>query len=223
MTINDITTNRLKFDPKERGFVKRMHEDSKYFQLSIPKVGDKKALTYLVLIYDPNSEVRERFPNHNQMKTIAAQIAEFPTKTLPDGKVRFEDQYEDLMVGANKKFNAAVTHYIFKTFNIDFIEFVHLKFQYEKLMFESFSSFDATTNNLIKDVKKRLLEAEKAFFSGEEKSVELREALYEKAEDEKLNLMPEEVLDKFMEDGLKDWSPHGDYEQEDISYYGTHS
>jgi hypothetical protein len=220
MKLQNLDTSRFLFDPKDANFVKKMHSDSKEFYLRTDQVSEKKAFTYLTLMYDPTSELRIRHKDLYERKNIAAQVAEFPTKENKHKQFVFYHSYEDLMIGENERFNMAVAHYLFKTYNIDYIEHILLEYQYKKLFIESFKSYDNRTNDLLKDIKDRLLNSDMKLLGGHEDSVKLREALYAKSDKERVNyLMPENVLDQYHKDGLKEFNPYGeDYNVGDLTY-----
>jgi hypothetical protein len=219
MTLKDINTSRFIFDPKKDNFVKLMHADSKEFVLNIGKVTTSKALIYLVVMYDPASELIHKYKDLYLRKNIAGEIAEFPTDKT-GGLIVFKKQYESLMLGQNDKFNNAVAHFLFKTHNLDFIERMNLEFQYFRLIRNTMKEIDTQTNNLMKDVKKRLIDNDTLLFGGDELSDKMRNALYAKTLNERLRLQPEQVLEKKQEDNLGEYNPFGDYEVDDVMYYG---
>ena len=72
MQLKDIDTRKFLINPKQKGFESMMLALSPVFHFKIDKVSRKKALTYLTLMYDKNSEIRRDVGEYAQRKYIAS-------------------------------------------------------------------------------------------------------------------------------------------------------
>ena len=211
MELKLLSTNKLLFNVKEKGFAKKMIERSPVFDFN-----DDKILIYIVLVYDLNSEIRRNIKEYLRRKTEAGEAAGF----LRDEKTGFfEKRIEDMMVGENDQFNKAVVQYTSWMFERNYKHLVVLEFNYHKLAIESMKKWDSKSNTLIMDMKNEMDVIEKGLFGGEE-VMNMRRALYEGTDRTRLRLRKENEIDEFELNGLTDWSPYGDYKPYKLTFVG---
>ena len=216
MKLANIDTTKLIEDPKKQDFEQRMIDRSPVFDLKINRVNSKKILTYLVLMYDKNSYFVKNIQSHSRKKREVAECVGFSFNK--DGKLAKE--IEDCLLGKNKDFNKAIIQYASLSQDIEYKQYIVLDFNYDKMLLEALTSFGKQEDDLIDKTKNKLLSLTKSIFHGEE-TKDLRKALYEGAEQTRLKLRPEDIVERYAEDKLVDWSPYGkDYIPEPVEFIG---
>jgi hypothetical protein len=113
MELKNINTSKFLFDPKKQGFEKDMLSKDKIFDI---KEDRKKWLTYICLLYDPNSEIRRNVRDYIQRKHDCAFLSGFE---LNDQKI-FDKEIEDRLISEDNKFNKVICKYAYYAFENDY-------------------------------------------------------------------------------------------------------
>lgn len=179
------------FDPNDPDLVSKVQKQIPEFVFKFPDM--EKLIRYTVYCYDPHADLLKLFPqDFNRRKYEAARLAGF---TLND-EGRFDPDVEDAMVGKNDDYNNAMVEFV-TSFNIaDMPSFV----MYREIFFTEFKAAMSAPDSKSKKeamgnaevARTRLTELEKRIFTDVE-TLEVRSALYVKAEKLKLQLRPEAV------------------------------
>lgn len=215
MKFEDLNTTRFLFDPKKPNFVTGM-EKRVPFQFNVDKVNKEKALTYLVLMYDPRSELWE-IGSYGPRKKEAAIMAGFD---INKNTGRFSQAVENMVLGGHKGFNRAIMEYCHMASGTDMVSLAVYELVHVKASADILTTYDKNSTDLIEKLRKNILELKQRIF-GTPNPDELWEALYERLEKERLDLRPETLVEKMKEDGLKGLNPYGEeYEINPIVFAG---
>jgi len=217
MNLSNIDTSKFLADPKSETFEKDLIKRSKVFNIKVKGVERKQVLTYLVVMYDFYTELRRNIKEYIERKITAAEIAEFPTTE----NNRFTSEIEDLLIGKNAQFNKAVIEYVSYMYDRDFLHLIVVEDQFKEfttgMYFQKECGKDF--NKVINDLKQNMEVIEDKLFGGKE-TINLLKALYEGTATVKLKVRIEDVNDEFQKNGLKDFSPYGNYVPEDLKFVG---
>jgi hypothetical protein len=222
MKLDQIDTSRFLEDPKKHFFIEKLIERSKIFNFKIPRVSHKKALIYLVLMYDKESYFRKSIPNFLQRKYEAGITAGFK---LQDNN-EFSSETEEVMLGFNDDFNRAVVEYVSIFYNLEYAKLIVYELNYYKIIKDSFTKFDIKGNmkNMLDKMSNEISELEEKIFGGQE-AINMRKALYEGTARSRLKLRPEDMIDEFAINKLRHLSPWGDYNLDSanvVKFVGDH-
>lgn len=222
MELKHLDTSKFRFDPKKPTFEEDLIKESKVFDLSLKGINRKKALTYIVLMWDINSEILRSGKDYIVRKYESATAAGFnlhEVDTSTGKRMVFSKAAEDLFVGENEHFNKAVIQYVSFMHSLEYIRYVVLTYQYNKLAQESLKSMSDKDNTFMRNMLDDMRELEKGLFSDEEvKSV--RKSLYEGTSRTLLKLRPEDEVDEYAINGLADWGPYSDYIPNKLYFVG---
>jgi hypothetical protein len=214
MELKNINTSKFIFDPKAEDFEQSMIAKSEIFNL---KKSRKKYLTYITLLYDPQSELRRNNKDYYNRKFECGKLAGFELK---EGS--FDKEVESTFMGDNDSFNRAVVQYIYYSFNNDYKLLFILEEQYNNAMRDYFkiSEFDEKSRKLLTTMKDQIEELETKIFGGTE-TINTRKALYAGLDSTRERLpRKENELIEFEENGLVDYSPHPGYFPEKLKFIG---
>jgi len=207
MNLKDLNTTKFLVDPNNQAFVRKMIALSHDFDFLIPRVDKKKALRWLVLMYDKNSYFRKDINNFLQRMYEAGVTAGFSR----DGEGKFSKDVENFMIGENDDFNKAVTRYLIAQYNVEYVKLVAYDFNYYKLYKASIKSWDKDMKKLMDDMMDDINELHEKLY-GFDAPENMRKALYERTDASKLDIRPEAMAEKFMMNGLIDLNQWGDYD-----------
>ena len=149
MKQSDIEVKYLMYDPFDEKTVSKL-ESYEEFKVDFG-VSKKEVITYIILLYDMNTQLRREVPYLNQRKIIAAELAGF--KKNKDGK--FKKEYEDVMLGLNGTTEAAISKYIRLFANPKYISLVY----YWSILSAEFFNISSSTES--KDFKNTIANIEK--------------------------------------------------------------
>jgi hypothetical protein len=211
MELKQLNFSKTLFNPLIKGFDDEMIKRSKVFDM-----GDPRILTYIILVYDLQSEYRRNIKEYLRRKTEAGMSAGFKMK---DGI--FDRKIEDMMVGESEQFNKAVIEYVSWMHERNYKHLVVLEFNYHKLAIESMKTWDKKRMDLMTEMKDEMEKIELVLFGGEEVQ-NMRLALYAGTERTKLRIRKEDELEEFELNGLRDWSPYGDYIPQKLKFVGDY-
>jgi hypothetical protein len=124
MDIAKIDTSKLKFDPQDSDFL-RFFDPYPEFKIDwLFKIPRKVFLTYVVLMYDPRSELIEKFPNFWSRKRIAAEIAGFPICRTGERKGLFDEEEEAILLGGYRLLNRMCIRYCLLFHDIEYLTLI---------------------------------------------------------------------------------------------------
>jgi len=177
------------YDPDDPNLVATVEADIEEFRFTCP---DKERLIkYTIWCYDPHTDLLKLFVHDFSRRKYESGIkAGFMLN--PDGK--FDPWVEDCMVGANERYNDALVAFVTR-FNVaDLPAYV----MYREIFFTEMKATMVAGDSKAKreamanaeTARVRLMELERRLFTGDE-VLEIRNALYVKAEKMLLQLRPE--------------------------------
>jgi hypothetical protein len=157
-----------------------------------------------------------------QRKRECAKVAEFPMTT--EGKWR--DDVVEVLIGTNEWFNTLVVKYLALLALPEYtqlIVYLELLARRTKKIFDG--DDDDKTHMVINALTEKIKELTgKIFGSGEIDEIQqARRALYEQAEEERVRMRPEDIINMINETGglPGSWSPYGDeFIVEDMTFIG---
>jgi hypothetical protein len=219
MKREDINVNVLMYDPWGENTVSKLESYDEFKEdFGIEK---SKVISYIILAYDLNTQLRKEVPYFNQRKIISAELSGFVKNK--DGK--FKDEYEKVLIGNNDKVNLAISKYIRLFASPKYLSLVY----YWSILSAEFEN--VTKVNDSKDFKNTIANIEKLetkinecieFLFGGNEVTDIRQALYESVEKENLKLRPENIAmagDNELDEIIGD-SPYGDYKPSPLKYKG---
>jgi len=125
MELNKLNVSKLKFDPTSPDFVKNFTPYKEFmvdpWQYDVPR---HVILTYVVLMYDPGSELIEQVPNYWQRKRIAAQMAGFPVMRSGERAGMFGLQEESILLGQSDTINRMCIRYCLLFHDVEYMTLV---------------------------------------------------------------------------------------------------
>jgi len=152
-----------------------------------------KLFDFMILLWDINSELKRIHPDYFERKRQAAICAGLDV----DSNGNFSPEIEEIILGGNNTFNVAVIQYLMMHAIPEYPALVAtLELQAQELA-ESFKQTDKpkdreTISNNVKRTTDQRREYEKSIFGGEEVE-NVRRALYERIERDKIRLRPEDM------------------------------
>ena len=216
MDLSNIVTLKLLFDPKKEGFEQEMIDRSPVFD--IKSIDRRKALTYIILAFDINSEVRRNQRELLQRKSIAAQIAGFKTTNN-----FFDEDAEDMIVGENDEVNKAIVEYVYLMFNNDYKLLYVLEERYNETMAlykTTARAFSEGDRKHLTNMKEQIEEIESVLFGGTE-VLNVRKALYEGIDGARLRIRAEDrVENKKLDPTLDIFNPFPGYKTPKLRFAG---
>lgn len=185
------------------------------------KIPINDILRYLILVYDVQSPAQREVRDYYQRKRTCAQHVGFPM--TPDGKWR-EDALA-ILIGTDEWFNSLMSRYLSLLALPEYtllIAFLELLARRTKKIFDGLE--DDKTHTIINSLTEKIKElTNKIFGSGEIDEIQqARRALYEQAEDDRVRMRPEDIINLMNETGElpSSWGYGDDYEVEQIAFIG---
>ncbi len=221
MTLKDIDTSRLLFDIKSIDFMGKIKTKIPIFASYEGKIPVKKIFTYIVLMYDIGSPLWRDILDYYERKRMCAEMLEFPKK-----KDKWITEVEDILIGRNDQVNAMIVEYVWQFASPELLQLI------ANMSLLSSETRKAVSFRGNKDTLKIVSETGEeigrltrlVFHSGDYDEITLaRNALYAKAEKERLKIRPEDIVKVIAEDGdLPDeFNPYGeDYTIEESKFLG---
>jgi len=206
MKKSDIEIKYLMFDPWDEKTVSKLESYDEFKpDFGVPK---QEFITYMILCYDLNTQLRKEVPYFNQRKIIAAELAGF--KQNKDST--FKEDYENILIGENDLANEAISKYIRLFASPTYISLVYywsiLTSEFSNITASKSKDYKATIENISK-LEVKINECTKILYGGDEVT-NIRRTLYESVERENLKIRPEDIayaedIDQLIE------SPYGEY------------
>ena len=195
MDLKKLNTSQLKFDPNGDSFL-RDFDDYPEFDLKpwVYDISRRVALTYIVLMYDPKSDLIDQCPNYWQRKRIAAEIAGFPIEKTGDRKGYFSPQSEALLLGESDTFNRMCIRYCLLFHDVDYISLVsYMELFIQETMKIMEGNTEKDSKVLIQNIdslNEKIRIISDKVFGGDEANA-LRKELYKSVLSEMIVLRPE--------------------------------
>jgi len=222
MDLKNLDTSKFRFDPKKPSFEEDLIKESKVFDLSLKGVNRKKALIYIVLMWDINSEIVRSGKEYVVRKYEAGTAAGFNLHEVDSStgkRLVFSKTAEDLFIGENDRFNKAVIQYVSLMHSPEYTRLVVVTHHYNKMASESLKSMSDKDNTFMRNMLDDINTLEQKLFGGEE-VFNVKKALYEGTGRTLVKLRPEDEVDEFAINGLRFWSPYSDYMPEPLHFVG---
>lgn len=203
MDLEIVLCSRLMFNPQESEFLNKFvdyPEFSTEYQdkMALPK---KNLFTFISIMYDINSNMRDKFPNHWQRKRMCAEFSGFKLTS----QRKFDKPVEQMLFGLNVDVNRMVVRFLSL---FDDPDYMTLMTYWEMFIKETTMSMALMESKDIKESRQNISffnehirTLTNKLFGGEEARGMVRE-LYRNLSDEMLRLRPE-----LMAEDLKSKNP----------------
>lgn len=210
MTLKDIDTSRLLYDIKSADFVEKIKNKIPVFKEYKGKIPEKKIFSYIILMYDINSEFWRSVLDYYERKRVCAELVEFKKV-----KGKWTQEVEDVLIGKNEEANTMIVEYIAQFGLPELYQLVgHLSLLGSET--RKTISFKGNKDSLriLKEAGDEISRLTRiVFHSGDyDEITSARNALYAKAEKERIKLRPEDVVKLISEEGQlpDDFNPYGE-------------
>ena len=185
------------------------------------KIPINSLLKYVILMYDVQSPMHKESKEYYQRKRECAKTSEFPVGK--DGKWREDAQ--SILIGEDEWFNSLVVKYLAL---LALPEYTQLIVYLELLARRTKKIFDGEDDDKTHIIISALTDKIKTltnliFGSGETDEIQqARRALYEQAEDERVRMRPEDIINLMNETGglPSSWGYGDDYKVGGITFIG---
>jgi hypothetical protein len=166
--------SRFMFRPFEEDTVTQLE---KYPEFNFNIEDKARVINFMILMYDPNSEIRRTYPDLLTRKREVAKVVGFQ---LDDDK-KFSPHIEQMLLGENHEYNVAMIRFAQMHGIPDFDVLVVTKEMLAKELVAALKETDAKIRTIIqKNIKVNLADIEvleRRIFTGEE-TQKARESLY---------------------------------------------
>jgi hypothetical protein len=184
------------------------------------KIPIDSILKYLVLMYDVQSPLHREVKDYYGRKKESALYAEFPTK---DG--RWRDDAQSILIGTDKWFNGLLAQYLSLQATPEYMQLViYLELLARKTRGILDGDIDDKTHVIVKSLTESIRELTDKVFgtAGEDEVQAARQALYAKAEEDRVRMRPEDIIGLLNEEGIlpSAWGYGEGYEVEQITFIG---
>lgn len=182
----------MKYDPNNKADLAKLKEHEE-FQFDIPSgVTFDQIASYIINLYDKESELRTLYFDYRDRKREAARRAGFKK----DKTGKFEKEAENIILGSNTDVNHAIVFYLRQSGDPAFIMYATYWELLSREIEDSLSAAEAKQREYIRknisDLSNKIEELEKSIFGGQEGEA-LRRSLYSDMEREKVRLRPEKI------------------------------
>lgn len=224
MVINESIVSKCLFNPLSGNLKEEMSPKLpmiKEYKSGKGKIPINNILKYVILMYDVQSPAHREVKEYYQRKRECAKAAEFPVGK--DGKWR--DDVVSILIGEDEWFNALVVKYLAL---LALPEYTQLIVYLELLARRTRKIFDGEDDDKTHTIINALTEKIKTltnviFGSGVTDEIQqARRALYEQAEEDRVRMKPEDIINLMNETGglPASWGYGDDYEVEQIAFIG---
>jgi hypothetical protein len=201
MQKENINVKNYLYNPFDKASFSKLKEYEEFTDLS------NDVISYIILSYDKNSDIRKEYASRAQQKVEAAKLSGFKF-TLG----QFKDDVEEILIGENPNTNLAIIRYLY-LFGMP--ELMALDYYTEKmkqiLNQQRKGEDEKNSHQVIQFCLEQINILTETIFHGKE-SINLRKALYQFVEQNKLfKPRPEEIADKLEknEDPFEGNTPYG--------------
>ena len=226
MTLKDLDVSRLSFDIFAEDFCEDIKNKIPEFNEYEGEVDELNVFRFVVLQFDIHNPLRREIVDYyTRMYTIASLLG------FPKHKGEFTEDAEKIVLGKNVSVNKMIVAYTAYLSVPDYQQLMAYQAlfssEYAKVLSgkggkDSEKIMDSATNKIEKYTRS-------IFGSGDYDEYSLRrQALYQKIEKDKIELRPEKIIRKLVDEGKlpADFSPYGDdYDfkaNRDLKFIGDH-
>lgn len=220
LTLKDIDTGRLQFNPNARDFVSRIEKEiPSFLDYDAATLSKKKLYTYIVLVYDLNSPMRKEVNDFYERKRQCAIISGFNTSK----KGKFSADIEKALFVEDEQIAVMIADFVASFNDPDYVQYI-MYLGLRQQMFLSLLNGESIKTNIHKDISaisESLKDLERRLFgSGEaDEAMEARKALYARAERDRTGkLRPEAVAEDLANAGECPYED--DYKVDDMQFIG---
>lgn len=226
MTLKDVDCSRLSFDIYSDTFIEDLKEKIPEFNEYEGKIAELSVFRWVVLLYDMRTPLlREIDDYYVRLYTVASMVG------FPKTKDEFLPEAEEIVIGKNDSVNNMIVAY---TAYMGVPEFQYLM-AYQALFASEYVKVlkgkgGKDSDKILENASGKVTKFTRAIFgSGDyDEYSQRRQALYQKVERSKLELRPEKIIRRLMEDGKlpEEFNQYGDYQvdiHEDIKFKGDHA
>jgi succinate dehydrogenase flavin-adding protein (antitoxin of CptAB toxin-antitoxin module) len=214
MLKEDINVKNYLYNPFDKTSHDQLRQYEEFAEL------DEKAIIYIILSYDKNSDVRKEYASRAQQKVESAKLAGYKFTSN-----QFNDDVEEILVGENPTINMAIVRYLY-LFGIP--ELMALDFYVQKMQQvlndQRKGNDEKNSHVVVNFCLGQINDLTSKIFHGQE-AIDLRKALYEFSENtKKMRYSPEGMAEKLEndEDPFNGYTPYGDnYVIEKPKYIGS--
>ena len=208
MEWEQIDSSVFKYPPKDKKSIKALQEYEEFKVLDLANL--PAFVNYVILMYDFKSPLRSEYPsissennlNYSRKKMESAKLAGYQTIVGKDGKRKFDEATQDIILMNNTQTNEAIARYISLFGRPEYAALV----AYEEMLIlkikRALNGEDEKTEKIhitIEFLYGKISELSDILFGGRE-TVEARQAFYAIAEKQDLNIFPEQIA-QILKDG----------------------
>lgn len=223
MVLNESVVSKCLYNPLSGNLKEEMSPKLpmiKEYRGGKGKIPVNNILKYLILAYDIQSPLQREFKDYYTKKKEAARASELP---MVDGKWR--DDAQAIMIGTDTWFNGLLAQYLSLQATPEYMQliiFLELLARRTRGILDG--EIDDKTHVVVKSLTEAISElTNKVFGSAGEMEIQAaRQALYAKAEDDRIRMRPEDVVNLMNETGElpSSWGYGDDYKVGQITFIG---
>lgn len=226
MTLKDVDCSRLSFDIYSETFVEDLKEKIPEFNEYEGKIDEFSVFRFVVLMYDMRTPLIREIPDYYTRMYSVASMVGFPQK-----KGEFTEEAEQVILGKNDSVNNMIVAY---TAYMGVPEYQYLM-AYQALFASEYAKVlrgkgGKDSDKILENASSKVEKYTRSIFgSGDyDEYSQRRQALYQKIERSKLELRPEKIIRRMVDDGKlpEEFNQYGDYQvdiHEDIKFVGDHA
>ena len=188
--------DKMKFNPITNPSVYKTFEPifKSYgiFEGKVQGVNKNKVLSYIMLMYDPNTPLRTAITNITQRKLEAATLSNF---NWEEEGVKFTYEYEQILSNNHEQSVIFILEFLRSFRNAKYSKLISLEEGYYKSLE---NVFKADSNKAIEQSKGYEDEIERVLNDLTYDDQKLREDLYIIVEQERLSLIPEKIAEQLL-------------------------
>jgi hypothetical protein len=197
----------FKYKPYSQEVVDELKKYEEFKELK--KINVPIFVSYIILMYDFKSPLREEYPfisiennlNYSRKKMEAAKLAGYQTVLGKDGKRKFDDATQSIILMQNIQCNHAIARYISLFGRPEYVKLI----AYEEMLINKVKQVldgkdEKTTHTIIEFLSGKIVETSDALFGGRE-IIEARQAFYAIAEKQDINIFPEQIAKILKDEG----------------------
>lgn len=226
LSLKDVDTSRLSFDIYSDTFIEELKEKIPEFNNYQGKVNELSVFRWVVLLYDIKTPLRREIEDYYARLYTVASIVGFPKS-----KNEFKQDAEEIILGRNDTVNDMIVSYIAY---MGVPEFQYLM-AYQALFASEHAKVlrgkgGKDSDKILESASSKVTKFTRDIFgSGDyDEYSQRRQALYQKIERSKLDLKPEKIIRRMVDEGKlpDEFGQYGNYDvniHRDIKFMGDHA
>lgn len=216
-----LDISRLQFDISKKDFVRTIKFHLSAFKEYKGYLEPRETFRYVVLMYDPGSDLWRNESNYIKRKYVAAKLAGF-APNIKTGK--FTQKVTNAILGQDEEVNKIIVSYISSFGFPELVELHGMLLVQENLLRDMINGdIDNQMDRTMSRVSDRIRELTRILFHSGEKDelIKMRKELYENVKKEEMPT-PEYVANLLADTGdvPDDWNPYGNYKVEEMHFLG---